>query len=502
MATGDLESDGGLRIGWATADLTPDRTVMIAGQFFARVSEGVRDPISATAMAVEAQSASGSPVQFVMAACDVVTVPDELVHAVQERLAILAPQIDPRSVILNATHTHCAPDLRGLGATGISSECGVDLGDVMSADEYVSWAADRIAGAIATAWERREPAGVGVGLSHATIGYNRRVCDYNGRTQMYGRVERPEFSHLEAGQDTSVNVMGVWNRQRQLTGVIVNVACPSQVSESEFQISADFWHETRQALRSQLGEGLFVLPQVSAAGDLAPARPTTVPDYKALARTWELRGLDQRSHIAQQIMRAVQDALQTASLRIDFDPPAAHRVETLSLSRRRLTEQDAQEALAEAAKLEREYQSLLKQLDADPDARKQKRWYVGVTAAYRRMNWNRQVAERFEQQARQPTLDTVCHVVRLGEGAFATNRFELYMDFGLQIKARSKAAQTFVVQLAGPGGYLPTQRAVMGGSYGAVPASTLVGPEGGRELVEWTVNAINTMFAENDVAAR
>jgi len=42
------------------------------------------------------------------------------------------------------------------------------------------------------------------------------------------------------------------------------------------------------------------------------------------------------------------------------------------------------------------------------------------------------------------------HVIRLGDMAIATNRFELYLDFGIRIKARSKAVQTFVVQLAGP----------------------------------------------------
>ena len=95
------------------------------------------------------------------------------------------------------------------------------------------------------------------------------------------------------------------------------------------------------------------------------------------------------------------------------------------------------------------------------------------------MTWHRQVADRFEAQQRGPRVDTECHVLRLGDAAFVTNAFELYMDFGLQIKARSRAAQTFVVQLAGPGGYLPTHRALAGKSYGAVPASIVVGPEGG-----------------------
>jgi hypothetical protein len=77
-----------------------------------------------------------------------------------------------------------------------------------------------------------------------------------------------------------------------------------------------------------------------------------------------------------------------------------------------------------------------------------------------------------------------------------TNRFEYYLDFGMRIKARSKALQTFVVQLAGEGTYLPTERSMKGGSYGAYIASTPIGPEGGQVIVEECVKSINEMFDE------
>ena len=85
-------------------------------------------------------------------------------------------------------------------------------------------------------------------------------------------------------------------------------------------------------------------------------------------------------------------------------------------------------------------------------------------------------------------------VVRVGDVVFATNAFELYLDYGLRMKTRSKALQTFVVQLTGSGTYLPSGRSVGGGSYGSVPASNHVGPEGGDVLVEETVKAINGLF--------
>ena len=42
-----------LNIGWASADITPDKPVIIRGQFYARISDGVQDPITVTALAIE-----------------------------------------------------------------------------------------------------------------------------------------------------------------------------------------------------------------------------------------------------------------------------------------------------------------------------------------------------------------------------------------------------------------------------------------------------------------
>jgi hypothetical protein len=80
--------------------------------------------------------------------------------------------------------------------------------------------------------------------------------------------------------------------------------------------------------------------------------------------------------------------------------------------------------------------------------------------------------------------------------AFATNPFEYYLDFGIYIKARSRATQTFLVQLAGSGTYVPSRRSTKGGGYGSIPASNPVGYEGGRQLAEKTVEVIDSLWEE------
>jgi len=110
------------------------------------------------------------------------------------------------------------------------------------------------------------------------------------------------------------------------------------------------------------------------------------------------------------------------------------------------------------------------------------------------------VMERYEQQTDDLKYNMELHVIRLGDIAIATNPFELFLDYGYRIKGRSKALQTFIVQLSCDSGlYLPTVKAVAGGSYSATVQSNLVGPEGGQVLVNETVRLIDEMWAAEAV---
>jgi hypothetical protein len=88
-------------------------------------------------------------------------------------------------------------------------------------------------------------------------------------------------------------------------------------------------------------------------------------------------------------------------------------------------------------------------------------------------------------------------VIRFGEVAFATSPFELFLDYGNRMKARSYAEQTFIVQLAcGSKGYLPTEKAEKAGHYSAYITSGCVGHEGGDILVREQLEEINELFAK------
>jgi len=507
-----------VKMGWAQADITPDQPVVLAGQFHARVSEGIMDPVTATAFAVEALNDTGPQGQVVMVSCDLASIGNELRDAVRERIRAATGEIHPNSVFIGATHTHSAPDARlvpygmeqygsdyrrlvsthGSSASANRSGMWPDIGlDVMSPADYLEFAVDRIADAVLQAWKKREPGGITYGLGHAVIGRNRRLTYRDGTSQMYGKPGTPEFSHVEGYEDHSVYALVTYDQDQKITGMVVNVPCPSQVSEHIYQISADYWHETRVELRQRFGSDLFILPQCAPAGDQSPH---LLLGRRAEERMWRLKGRDTdqnapRQEIALKIADAISDMVPYAEKEIDWSPAFEHVCETVDLPRRMISEQDVEDALEEARPFREQYEKLVAELESNPEIRKTPRWYVEITKAYRRMERGKRVRTRLELQRANPNMPIEAHVVRLGDVAFATNPFELYLDYALRIRELSEATQTFLIQKAGCNGtYLPSRRSISCGGYGSVPASTDIGPDGGDRLVEWTVATINGMW--------
>ena len=479
-----------LSIGWAKTDLTPDRPVFICGQFHARISEGVLDAITATALALQAGDE-----HVVFVSCDVVTIPDAMRHAVRERLRDAdAVGLDPRNVVLNATHTHTGPELRvpTYGAGHCSSTPDLDLG-AMPVQEYVDFAVERIAKLVLEAWHMRQPGSVAFGLGHAVVGRNRRWVETDGTAHMYGNTDIPTFSHIEGYEDHSVNTLAIYSQEGELSGLVINVACTAQETEGLFSLSADFWHETRQEIRRRIGRNIFILPQCSAAGDQSPH---LLYDKRAEEHMLKLKGRTSREDIANRIADAVDGILLHIDSHQEANPELCHLVADLDVPARALTQADVDTALREAAELCGQYDDELRRLETTPTLRDKPRWYVPLTRAYRRMRWFEGVAERFEMQKTTPQRPVELHVVRLGDVVFGSNPFEYYLDFGVYIKARSQAVQTFLIQLAGPGTYVPTTRSVDAGGYGSIPSSNPIGPEGGRLMADTTIELIAQLWRD------
>jgi hypothetical protein len=453
-----------LRVGAATVSITPDRPVALQGQMNTRISKGVRSPVTATALALESRDGDRATDEAILVACDLVGIDRPVLDRARALLEDRLPVFDARKLVVSATHTHTAPVYQEGWYT-------IPRDGVMQPAEYAEFLAGRIAEAADDAWKARKTARVGWGLGHAVVAQNRRAVYADGKTVMYGATDKAEFRGIEGPEDQGVEVFFFWDAGGKLIATAVNVACPSQEVEGESTIDADVWHEVRQALKARHGAELQVLGWTGAAGDQSPHLM-----YRKAAeeRMRRLRKLNRLEELARRVVAAWEEAYEGARQEQRDDIAMIHKVETVELPLRVVTDEEVAGARKEVE---------------THTPYPERRWTVA---------WYQDVINRHDRQkaGKSEPYKMELHAIRLGDVAIATNPFELFTQYGIQIKARSRALQTFIIQLTGPGTYLPTAAAVRGGGYSAIVASSVVGPEGGQVLVDRTVGLIDSIWPE------
>lgn len=485
-----------IRIGWSSTDITPSRPVFLAGQLYLRVSRYIHDPITATALALEQGGSTA-----VIVSMDTVAVPDFLRQAVAERLRGKS-ELSMDHILLCATHSHTSSRFSVKGNELITSYLGKERliepelpGDILWGEEAKSFLTDKIAAVIEAAWANRSEGYIGTASEYAVVGFNRRPVFAAGdaeQTRMYGDCASEMFLRMEGGTDPSVQLLYTWNEQGRLTGTAVNVACPAQVMELHSFISADYWHYTRRSIRDRLGD-IFVLPLCGAAGDQTPLDLVRISknNRKELQewgkQTGEVfRNLDMTEEceaIGKRITEAVVRGFESARNEKWSDPVFIHHVSDLSLPLRTVSK----DMYCQALQVVEEYRA---RFDADHRMTIEDELVlyqpVGILERYRQ-----------QEQSRQITVRT--HIMRLGRAAIVTTPFELFVEYGLRIRAQLPADITFQIQLCdGYLGYLPTLAAVRGGSYSSEPASTFVGPDGGNLLVKEVVKESKMLWTGRD----
>jgi len=465
-------------------NITPAGAVAIAGQYGTRISGKVHDQLLATALAIETRDQNGVIDQAVMVSCDLAGIRRKTLEKVRELVGKQASDLDVKKILISTTHTHTAPALTDAEETDLhpydfagswAYRIPADRTDVIKPAKYLEFLAGRISDAVVKAWKARKPGGMSSALSHAVIAHNRRAVYANGKARMYGRTSDPTFSHIEGISDHSVDLLFFWRAGIRLEGMAINIYCPTQEVEGQRYLSADFWYDARQLLRKKYGANLYILPLVGAGGDQSPH---LMWNKKAEAAMRQRRKLSNRQEIARRILRAVDNVFDTARSGIKTELTFQHRAERMRLPVWKVSDRRYAQALAKY-KAGKDRTDKLSSSD-----------YI---------NWrvSRTMLGRYAHQKKDPYYKAELHLLRLGHVAMATNPFELYTDYGLRIKARSPAVQTFVVQLtAGSAGYLPTTRAVRGGGYSARIDDGVVGPAGGKVLVDETTRILKEMWPE------
>ena len=489
-----------LRIGWARCDVSTDLPVLIPGGWTRPVSLGMEDELTVTVFVIE----NGYDGAVFVSIDNVGAGLGAALCSEARKLDKSVPTVD--KWIVNSTHTHSGALIAGPGRHGVPAGVPFD-----EKGEYRKFFLKTAAQAVVRAWRSRAPGKVAWGYGYVVGGFSRRTIYSSVLPQKPGKQANyppapvlvghgtmhgpntPAFSHYEAGMDPFANYLFTFDLNDKLTGAVINLPTTAQFGHvKRGYLSADFWYEARRALRKKFGD-IDILPQCAGAGDITPGQQ----HYRAAQfRRLKLKYGDVskehitrwRLDIADRLTESFSEVLEWASKDKRRILPLAHTVITPQLEFARYSDEDLAETKRRLAMVE----ALPPTEGMEPRARLAEETY----RATMRGKYGR-VLRAMEEVRKNPTAPATLHIVRLGNIAFASNPFELFIDYMHRIQRQSPFEQTFIVQLAymggAHGGYLPTERAVANKGYSAEPYSHRTDPKGGATLVTETVRELRRL---------
>lgn len=430
-----------LKIGFAEADITPPLGQRIVGHFNDIFVERINDPLFARAMALDNEQA------FIFITCDLLSVRRSTVMEIRRRIEA-ATGLPGDHISVSATHTHSGPS----------------ASRIFGADPDPAYLEMLIAGAARAgieAFEKRLPGTLTAAWGfEGKLSHQRRFMMRDGRAQMHPAKGSTDILYQEGPSDPEFAVLWGEDDNGKALGCWVNYSCHVNVAHTGTAISADYPGFLAAAMRRHQNEDFVTLFANGTCGNLCqidvydPDRPDG--------------GLEWSQHMGEELAK---DVLRVMPQGEKLDSPILeHRAAVVPLPLRHLPE----ELLEWAAEMQ-----------ATPKAENyMERCYADMAL------------ELLEQQRLEPLAPAEINAFRIGDFGVVTLPAEVFVEFGLDIKLRSPAKRTWIVELAnGVVGYVPTKLAFAGGGYEQRTAtSSKLDPVAGEMMVATARALLESMW--------
>jgi len=430
-----------LKIGFAESDITPPLGTQIVGHFNDIRAEKINDPLFARAMVIDNGQA------FIFVTCDLLSLRRSTVMQARQRIEE-ATGIPGDHISVSATHTHTGP---------ITTHMFGGSPD----PEYLETLVTGIATAAIEACQRRVP-----GTLTAAYGFEgrysqqRRFIMRDGKAQMHPPNGGTDILYQEGPSDPEIAVLWGADETGKPLGCWVNFSCHVNVAQAGKTISADYPGFLAAAMKRHQHTAFVTLFGNGTCGNLCQ-----VNVYDATSVQWGLEFSQKMGEdLAADVLRIVPEGEK-----LD-DPILEHRGAVIPLPIRHVPEE-----LIEWA---RGMQSV------PPEEDYRERCYADMTL------------DLMERQRLEPLVPAEINAFRLGDFAVVTLPGEIFVEFGLDIKLKSPAKRTWVVELAnGIVGYVPTKRAFEGGGYEQRTAmSSKLDPVAGEMMVATARALLESMW--------
>lgn len=299
------------KAGTASVVITPRESMWMAGYASrTKPSEGTAQELFAKALAIE----DANRTRIVFVTTDLIGIPRSLRDGVQREVAAKYG-LPAESLLLNASHTHCGPELRASKA----SLYGLEPDRITQATEFIAELQTKIVGVIGEAIEHLAPAKLA--FTHARCGFamNRRLPTATG----FQNSPNPE-----GPVDHDVPVLRVDDPEGKVRAVLFGYACHN-TTLSFYEFCGDYAGYAQELLERE-HPGMTALFMLGCAGDQNPYPRGKLEQAqqhgRALANAVETALLP----APRPIHGPIRSVIETVEL--DFVPPSREQLERLRQS--------------------------------------------------------------------------------------------------------------------------------------------------------------------------
>ncbi|MFC7621096.1 hypothetical protein [Microlunatus sp. GCM10028923] len=431
----------GLSAGAATADITPPVGIQLAGSFEPRASARVERPLMIRVLAL----AQGGTV-LLLISCDLLLfrredLVDEAKQLIMDRLAVPADR-----VLISATHTHYGP--------ATFDHAGAWIND----HAYLATLPGKITEAAAAALDRRVDARIAAGTGTVTgICFNRRYRRTDGTVEMNPGYGRDDLVGPAGPVDPTVTALLVEDLAGRPIALWANLSLHYVGVDEPDSISSDYFGVFAERVAALLGDDVVGILTNGASGDINNIDLDRVVDADG----------SRRSVL---VADAVLGAALTATTMSRRDPAPLLSARLAPVTARRWPVGEADLALARRITAGERLPADYGYVEGMPIPEALIPYYT---------------KELGELAALPESRPSVVGVIGIGDVALVALPGEVFVEFGLAIKAASPYPITAVVGLANDHlGYLPTRAAFADGGYETWRSSiSWTAPGTGEDLV-------------------
>lgn len=429
--SGAQPGTSGIKAGFAERDITPEIGMREAHAVARHVFKSFRDPCK-----VRVAVFDDGKRKVALIGLDTLMVPRAVVLEARAAIAKTCG-IAPEAVMIGASHSHSSGPV-GIVMPGQFDRAPEDMRRLayeessLADTKYLQRLTQEIIEGTRIADANRVPATLGFGFGHEDkVSFNRRLRMKNGQSWSHPGAMNPDIVDYAGPIDPQVGVLGAWDGEGKLLGVVVNFACHGTTNPGG--ISANWPGYTEKIIQGALDSRAPMVFFAGASGDVTQVDNLS-PDVRPVPEAW-LRLVGGR--VGAEAVKVLLAMARASGATLDA------RQKIWKIKRRVPTP----ERVAQARQI----------VAADKPARDLTEW----TFARETLLLDYIISV-------EPAVEVEVQAVQVGPAVFVSDPAEYFVQYGLDIKAGSPFPFTFPVSLAnGCVGYVPTEEAfsASGGGY-------------------------------------